>query len=72
MARLFEKVTFNVETGVVGYPELPGFSLDMDRVYRTAKLFMPHCQGDVEMAVRQAVHQQLAAHKGAQSLGGRR
>jgi hypothetical protein len=47
---------------------LPGFELDKERMYRTAEMFVPFCHGDVEMAVRQAIHQQLIAHQGMMSL----
>jgi hypothetical protein len=60
---LFDQITVNMATGSVSYPKLDGFELDMERVYRTAALFAPHC-ASTEMAVRQAIHQQLAAHQG--------
>jgi hypothetical protein len=65
--KLFDAISVNMTTGELSYPALPGFELDMDRVYRTAKLFSPFCK-TTEQAVRQAIHQQLIAHQGAMGL----
>jgi hypothetical protein len=66
---LFNSIEVNVSSGKIAYPELPGFELDMERVYRSAERFLPFCGGSLEMAVRHAIHEQLSAHKGAMSLG---
>ena len=58
---LFEQITVNVETGEYSYPKLEGFDLDVEHVYRSVERFLPHCGGNVEMAVRLAIHEQLAA-----------
>lgn len=63
---LFEAIQVNLETGAVSYPSIEGFELDKERVYSTAKLFMQHC--GPEMAVRHAIHGQIAAYLGAQDL----
>jgi hypothetical protein len=65
---LFEQISVNIQTGAIAYPKLEGFELDMDRVYETAKLHYPHCNGSLEMAVKHAIHGQLAAHQGAARL----
>lgn len=64
---LFEQIRVDVETGVITYPKPEGFELDTEAVYRTAALFAPFCHS-TEMAVRQAVHQQLIAYRGAASI----
>ena len=64
----FDNISVNLETGAVSYPELPGFTLDMERVYRSAARFAPFCQGNMEMAVKHASHEQLSAHRGQLSL----
>jgi hypothetical protein len=66
---LFAQIDVNMQTGSVVYPKLPGFTLDMERVYRTAKLFAAHCPTP-EMAVKHAIHEQLSAHYGAMTLPG--
>ena len=63
---LFDRVSVNLATGEVSYPQLAGFVLDHEAVYRAAALFAPYCSP--EMAVRHAIHQQLAAYQGAMSL----
>ena len=65
-SNLLENISVNLNTGAIGYPELPGFTLDMEKVYRVAGMFAAHCPAD--MAVKQAIHQQLAAHKGLAGL----
>ena len=67
---LFDQITVDMNTGSIAYPKLDGFELDMERVYSTAKLHMPFCNGSIEMAVKHAIHGQLAAHQGMQSLFG--
>jgi hypothetical protein len=69
MTRLIDQITVNLTTGEVAYPALPGFELDMERVYRTAQMHAQFC-GDMAQAVKLAIHGQLAAYQGAQSLGG--
>ena len=64
---LFEQISVNMQTGAVSYPQLPGFELDMERVYRSAARFAQFCPSD-EMAVRHAIHEQLSAHYGAMTL----
>ena len=66
---LFDSITVNVATGAIAYPRLPGFELDMERVYSTAKLHLPFCHGSLEMAVKHAIHGQLTAHQGMMTLG---
>lgn len=67
---LFAAITVNVSTGAVSYPRIDGFTLDMERVYSTAALFLPHCGGNLEMAVRQAIHQQIIAYQGMAGILG--
>ncbi len=67
MGKLFEAIEVNMATGTVTYPKLEGFELDMKRVYRSAARFAPFC-ATMEMAVKQAVHEQLSAHRGMMSL----
>jgi hypothetical protein len=64
---LFEQISVNMQTGAICYPQLPGFELDMERVYRSAARFAQFCPS-TEMAVRHAVHEQLSAHYGAMTL----
>jgi hypothetical protein len=68
MPDLFDQISVNVTTCAVAYPKLDGFQLDMERVYSSAERFLPHCGGSLELAVRHAIHQQLAAHQGARQL----
>lgn len=65
---MFEQIQVDVASGKISYPQLQGFELDEERVYRTAERFLPHCGGDLSMAVRHAIHQQLLAHQGAERL----
>jgi len=65
---LFDQITVNVSTGAISYPEVEGFELDAERVYRSAETFLPHCNGRLDLAVKHAIHQQIAAHQGLQSL----
>lgn len=59
---IFDQISVNVSTGAVAYPSPKGFELDMDRVYRSAERFLPHCSGSLEMAVRHAIHEQISAY----------
>lgn len=61
---LFNAIEVNLVTGKFSYPKLEGFEINMEKVYSTFELFLPHCGGNVEMALKQAIHQQLIAHKG--------
>lgn len=65
---LFEQITVDMTTGAISYPKLDGFELDTERVYRTFERFLPYCQGVPSMALKHAIHEQLTAHQGAQSL----
>jgi hypothetical protein len=67
MPSLYEQIAVDLKTGKISYPQITGFRLDMERLYRTVELFAPHCQ-TMEQAVKQAVHGQLTAYQGAQSL----
>jgi hypothetical protein len=58
----FNDITVNLTTGEISYPSPEGFVLDMDKVYRTAKLFVPHCSD--EMAVKHAIHGQIESFRG--------
>ena len=62
----FDSISVNLTTGALAYPQLSGFTLDHDAMHRVAGMFSSHCPQ--EMAYRQAIHQQLAAHKGTASL----
>ncbi len=68
MSNLFEQISVNVVTGAVSYPKLSGFTLDIERLYSTAQLHLPFCNGSLEMAFRQAIHGQLTAHQGLSQL----
>jgi hypothetical protein len=68
MTNLFAQISVNVATGAISYPQLPGFKLDMERLYSTAQLHLPFCNGSIEMAVRHAIHGQLTAHQGLAQL----
>jgi|HubBroStandDraft_5_1064220.scaffolds.fasta_scaffold383402_1 hypothetical protein len=61
---IFAAIQVDLSTGSITYPKLDGFVLDVERVYSTAERFLRHCGGNLEMAVRQAIHQQLIAHQG--------
>ncbi|MCP4573238.1 MAG: hypothetical protein GY838_12865 [bacterium] len=63
---LFDQITVNVYTGAISYPKLEGFELDMEEVYRVARLMGDHCSA--EMAFKHAIHQQLAAFRGLATL----
>lgn len=64
----FDSITVNISTGAISYPEIKGFRLDVERVYRSAERFASHCPS-VEMAIRHAIYEQLSAHRGQMSLG---
>jgi hypothetical protein len=68
-APLFDRISVNLKTGEISYPQLPGFELDMERVYSTAQMHAQFCS--MEMAVKHAIHGQLAAYQGAMTLGRR-
>jgi len=63
----FDSISVNLETGAISYPEIEGFELDKERVYRSAERFLPHCNGSLEMAVKHAIHEQISAYKGLRS-----
>lgn len=63
----FDRISVNVSTGAVSYPQPEGFVLDQDALRRTVRLFAPH-QPDVETCIRLAIHQQLSAFRGAASV----
>lgn len=65
---LFEQITVDMTTGAISYPQLDGFELDKDRVYRTFERFLPYCPGMPAMALKHAIHEQLSAHHGAMTL----
>lgn len=67
MPSLFDQIAVDMTTGTLTYPKLPGFTLDMEHVYRSAARFAAHCP-TTELAVRHAVHEQLSAHHGMMSL----
>lgn len=67
MGTLFESISVNVVTGAISYPSPEGFVLDVERVYRSAARFAAHCT-TTELAVRHAIHEQLSAYIGTQSL----
>jgi hypothetical protein len=60
---LFEAIEVNMVTGKMSYPSPEGFVLNMEKMYRTVALFVPHC-ATVEMAIKQAIHQQIIAYEG--------
>ncbi len=63
-----DNITVNLSTGAISYPKVEGHELDIERVYRTAERFLPHCGGSLEMAVKHAIHEQLSAARGMASL----
>lgn len=63
---MFEQISVNMQTGEISYPKLEGFVLDKDKLYHTMQTFLTHCSP--ELAIRQAIHQQLAAHRGMSTL----
>lgn len=70
-SKLFDSITVNLETGDISYPALPGFTLDMDAVYRVAKMFLPFA-GSIDNAVKHAIHGQLSAHVGMMDIESKR
>jgi hypothetical protein len=62
-SELFESIVVNMESGKMSYPSPEGFKLDMEKMYRSVALFAPHCASP-EMAIRQAIHQQIIAFQG--------
>ena len=66
-SRAFDAISVNLETGDISYPAIPGFELDMDAVYRSARLFAPFAPS-AEAAVKHAIHEQLSAYRGLRSL----
>jgi len=60
----FDDISVNIDTGAISYPQLKGFELDLPRVYRSAERFLPFCKGNLEMAVKHAIHEQLSAYRG--------
>jgi len=67
-SELFEAIKFDLATGSIVYPAVPGFELNKEKVYGTVELFLPHCNGSIEKAVCLAVHGQITAYLGAKSL----
>lgn len=71
---IFEQITVNIATGAISYPSPKGFELKLEQVYSSAERMLPHCQGNLELAVRHAIHQQIIAFEGAapirRALGG--
>jgi hypothetical protein len=65
----FNDITVDLETGAISYPKVEGFTLDMDKVYSTAKMFVAHCSP--EMAIKHAIHGQISAHRGMMDLKAR-
>jgi len=63
-----DEIHVNFETNTFSYPEVKGFELDMERVYRSIERFLPFCSGSLEMAAKHAIHEQLSAHRGMQSV----
>jgi hypothetical protein len=63
-----DHITVNLSTGALSYERPEGFVLDMERMYRGAARFVGFCGGDMTMAVKHAVHEQLSAHRGLASL----
>ena len=63
---LFEQISVDINRGKIAYPELKGFELDRPRMYAEAGRFLSYCGGNLEMAVRHAIHQQLANHLGVE------
>jgi hypothetical protein len=63
----FNAISVNLSTGEISYPSPEGFTLDMERVYRSAERFSVYCP-NMEMAIRHAIHEQLSAYRGAQDL----
>lgn len=61
---LFDAISYNETTGEIAYPKPEGFTLDLDRVYTTTALFLPHCHGSIANAVRHAVYAQIIAFRG--------
>ncbi len=61
-------ISVDILTGKIAYPAPKGFVLDMEKVYSTVALFLPHCGGDTAQAIKLAIHGQLAAYSGAASL----
>lgn len=68
MSTPLDSISVNLETGAISYPELPGFELDKEKLYRSAARFASFCQGNMEMAVKHAIHEQLSAHRGMMGL----
>lgn len=66
----FDSIKVDLQTGAIEYPSPEGFTLDMEAVYRTARIHAAFCS--MEMAVRHAIHGQIEAFRGAQSLLRRR
>lgn len=64
---MFEQIQVNMQTGDIQFPKLDGFKLDHEKLNRTIDLMLPH-SGNPEMAVKHAIHQQLVAFKGMQTL----
>jgi hypothetical protein len=64
-------ITIDLARGTFSYEKPEGFELDQERMYSTARLFATHCP-TVEQAVRLAIHQQISAYNGAQTLMRRR
>lgn len=60
-------ISVNMATGAISYPELDGFVLDKDRLYRSAARFAAFCPTPAA-AVRHAIWEQLSAHRGMMSL----
>jgi len=59
-----DDINVNIETGAISYPQLAGFQLDKERMYRTAARFVGFCNGKLETAVKLAIHDQLSAFRG--------
>ena len=68
MSNALDSINVDIATGAISYPSIEGFELDMERVYRSAARFAGFCGGDMTMAVKHAIHEQLSAHRGLASL----
>ena len=65
--RFYETISVDVKTGTVSYANVPGFDLDMERVYRTASIYAETgACSDVKTAVKIAINNQYAAWAGLQ------
>lgn len=61
-------ISVDLETGALRYSAPEGFKLDEARMWRATDRNVLFTDGDVRLAIKHAIHEQLSAHRGMASL----